>query len=436
MNKKLLFSLLLAVTYNSHAATNIQYYERSNSFLYESSESVGLEDSLGPEYKKWIMTLGYSYKSSPLTLKSENNQKTYTSVIDWFQTLNLGGAYRVNDSWSVGISTSLVQSKISGDTKFGLADTNLRLNYRRPISSTAAWGVHLLATAPTGIEARYTSDSGPGLGLALAFEQNLAFMQYVVKLGYLGNAKAKDAFDANLDQTQRVQGSIGLYFPVTDRIAVTSDFEKTWTMPVKTVFNPNELKAGIRYAASASMAYFAGAGIDSINSSEPLDTRLYAGLKYSPQDERKHSEPEKKPEVVEAPVNKDPNCYDVDKVEETYSAMIRFDNNKDIVNDVSRPEFEKLIAYTKDHFYNISHVSIHGHASKPGTDSYNFKLSKSRAKKISIGLLDLGLEPKLLETKGKGKKELIKLGDTEDDHLVNRRAEIKVWTRVLKKECK
>mgnify|MGYP002379427146 FL=1 len=116
--------------------------------------------------------------------------------------------------------------------------------------------------------------------------------------------------------------------------------------------------------------------------------------------------------------------------------MIRFDNNKDIVNDISRPEFEKLIAYTKEHFYNISHVSIHGHASKPGTDSYNFKLSKSRAKKISIALLELGLEPKLLETKGKGKKELIKLGDTEDDHLVNRRVEIKVWTRILKKECK
>ncbi len=436
MSKKLLLSVLLAITCNSHAATNIQYYERSNSFLYESTESVGLDDSLAPEYRKWIMTLGYSYKSSPLTLKSENNQKTYTSVIDWFQTLNFGAAYRLNESWSLGLTGSFVQSKISGDTEFGVADTNLRLNYRRPITATTAWGVHALATAPTGNGERYTSDSGVGLGLAFAFEQNMTLLQYVVKLGYLGNSKAKDDVDENLNQTQRVHGSIGLFFPITDRLAMTTDFEKTWTLPVKTVFNPNELKVGVRYAASADMAYFAGVGIDSINSSEPLDTRLYGGLKYSPQDEPKHSEPAVANDIVNTPVNKNPECYDVDKVEETYSAMIRFDNNKDIVNDISRPEFEKLIAYTKEHFYNISHVSIHGHASKPGTDSYNFKLSKSRAKKISIALLELGLEPKLLETKGKGKKELIKLGDTEDDHLVNRRVEIKVWTRILKKECK
>lgn len=436
MNTKLLFSIVLLLASESQAATNIQYYERSNSLLYESSESVGLEDSLAPDYKRWILTLGYSYKSSPLTLKSENNQKTYTSVIDWFQTLNFGGGYRLNENWTLGLTGSLVQSKISGDTAFGMADTNFRLNYRHSLTATTAWGLHALLTAPTGNSERFTSDSGVGLGLAFALEKNLTWLQYVIKLGFLGNTKAKDDVDANLDQTQRVQGSVGVFIPLNNRLAVTSDFEKTWTMPVKNVFNPNELKLGVRYVANADMVYFAGVGIDSVNGSEPLDTRLYAGLKFSPQKTEKRSESEQKVNVVDVVPNKNPECYDIDKVQETYSAMIRFDHNKDIVNDVSRPEFEKLIAYTKERFYNISHVSIHGHASKPGTDSYNYRLSKNRAKKISTALLELGLEPKLLETKGKGKKELIKLGDTEDDHLVNRRVEIKVWTRELKKECK
>ena len=404
--------------------------------LYESSESVGLEDSLSPEYKKWMATLGISYKSSPLTLKSEDNLKTYTSVVDWFQTLNFGGAYRLNESWTVGLTGSLVQSKINGDTSVGLADTNLRLNYRRPISATAAWGVHALVTAPTGSGSKFTSDTGVGLGIAVAFEQNMSLLQYVAKIGYLGNSKAKDDVDGNLDQSQRVIASISGLLPLTDRWAVTSDFEKTWTLPIKTVFNPNELKVGARYAASPNMNYFAGMGLDSVNNAEPLDTRVYIGLKYSPEENKVVSASLATPEPKKEDVNKNPECYDVDKVEETYSAMIRFDNNKDVLNEVSRPEFEKLITYSKEHFYNISHVTIHGHASKPGTDSYNFKLSKKRARTISEALLQLGLDPKLLETKGKGKKELIKLGDTEDDHSVNRRAEIKVWTRELKKECK
>lgn len=435
MDKKLLIIIFLIAAWRGHSATNIQYYERSNSLLYESTESVGLEESLSPEFKKWMVTLGYSYKSSPLTLKSEDNLKTYTSVIDWFQTLNFGGALRWNQTWSIGVTGSLVQSKISGDTQTNLADTDVRINFRRPISPTSAWGVHALVTVPTGNANRYTSDSGVGLGLAMAFEQNKSLFQYVVKIGYLGNSKAKDDSDSNLDQSERLNFSIAGLLRLTDHWALTSDFDKTWTLPIKTIFNPNELKLGARYAASNSLFCFAGIGIDSINNGEPLDTRVYAGLKYSPEEETKIvSTPT--PEPLKEEVNKNPECYDVDKVVETYSAMIRFDNNKDVLNDQSRPEFEKLIVYSKEHFYNISHVSIHGHASKPGTDSYNFRLSKSRAKNISSALLQLGLDPKLLETKGKGKKELIKLGDTEDDHQINRRAEIKVWTRVLKKECK
>lgn len=433
MDNRLLIFLLLLAGWNVQSATNVQYYERSNSLLYESSESVGLEDSLSPEYKKWMVTLGYSYKSSPLTLKSEDNNTTYTSVIDWFQTVNFGGAYRWNESWTVGFTGSLVQSKISGDSAAHLADTNLRLNYRRSLSATVAWGVQTLVTLPTGNGDRYTSDAGVGLGLAFAFEQNMSLFQYVAKIGYLGNSKAKDAVDPNLDQSQRVMVSLSGLLPLTNRIGITSDFEKIWTLPIKTVFNPNELKVGARYAASSRLYYFAGIGMDSVSNSEPLDTRIYAGLKFSPAEEKTASTPVP---VTKEEVNKNPECYDVNEVEETYSAMIRFDNNKDVLNDLSRPEFEKLIGYTKERFYNISHVTIHGHASKPGSDSYNIKLSNKRAKNISSALLQLGLEPKLLETKGKGKRELIKLGDTEDDHQVNRRAEIKVWTRVLKKECK
>lgn len=430
-----IFFFIFSLCLNSFSATNIQYYERSNSLLYESSESVGLDESLTPEFKNWMATLGYSYKSSPLTLKSEDNQTTYTSIIDWFQTINYGGAYRLNKTWLIGITGSVVHSKISGNFSTHLSDTNFRINFRHSISPSTAWGIHALITVPTGSESQYLSDSGTGLGLSLAFEQNISLFQYITKIGYLENSKAVHETDINLNQSKRLIASLSLYKPLADVWGLTLDFEKIWTLPIKTIFNPNELKIGTRYAFSKNFFCFAGVGVDSINGSEPLDTRIYAGIKYSPEDDQIiQSSPHPTNSKIE--IIKNPDCYDINQVEETYSAMILFDNNKDLVNNISRPEFEKLIHYTKDHFYNISHVTIHGHASKPGTDNYNFKLSNKRALNISTALLQLGLEPNLLESKGKGKKELIKLGDTEDDHQVNRRAEIKVWTRVLKKECK
>lgn len=415
-------------------SANVQYYERSNSMLYDTSESVGLEDSLSPEFKEWMMTLGYSYKSSPLLLKSENNQKTYSSVIGQFQTLNFGAGYRLNPHWRLGLTSALVGATISGEQKFNLNDTNFRLHYRNDLTSTSAWGLHFLITTPTGSKQTYTTDDGLGFGIGAAIEQNLKLFQYVANLTYLENPSAKDPTDINLDQRQRLMLNLSGLMPLTARWSATADFDKTWTVPIKTVFNPNELRAGLRYSENPDWAFFGGLGADSITSEEPLELRLYAGLKFSPQKESKpivaRAEPVKKDEIT------DPKCYDVDKVYNGYQSTIHFPNNKDIISASSREELSLLIQFTKDHVYKISHVTVEGHASKPGSDDYNLKLSKKRAQRMSKILLDLGIDKKLLDFDGKGKKQLISYGNEEADHQLNRRVEVKVWIKELRKECK
>lgn len=428
-------TLLLLSSVKSFAdSANVQYYERSNSMLYDTAESVGLEDSLSPEFKEWMMTLGYSYKSSPLLLKSENNQKTYSSVISQFQTLNFGAGYRLNSHWRIGFTSALVGSKMNNEQKFNLNDTNLRLHYRHDLTSTTAWGLHLLASTPTGNTQTYTSDDGIGLGIGAAFEQNLKLLQYVANLTYLENPSAKDPTDINLDQRKRLMLNLSGLMPLTAKWSATADFDKTWTLPIKTVFNPNELRAGLRYSENPNWAFFGGLGADSVTSEEPLELRLYAGLKFSPTKDDKpqsaHTEPTVKKEIT------DPKCYDVDKIYNGYQSTIHFPNNQDIISASSREELSLLIQFTKDHVYKISHVTVDGHASKPGSDAYNLKLSKKRAQRMSKILLDLGIDKKLLEFDGKGKKQLISYGNDEADHKLNRRVEVKVWIKELRKECK
>lgn len=68
-----------------------------------------------------------------------------------------------------------------------------------------------------------------------------------------------------------------------------------------------------------------------------------------------------------------------------------------------------------------------GHTDKTGTEAYNLTLSERRAEAVKQTLLTAHPELKgLLKTQGKGESELRYLGDTEQDHQLNRRVEVQL----------
>ena len=77
-------------------------------------------------------------------------------------------------------------------------------------------------------------------------------------------------------------------------------------------------------------------------------------------------------------------------------------------------------------FANKTFVLI-GHTDKRGTAEYNQALSEQRARAVAV-FLNTGFKGMAdrIRTEGRGKRELIYLGEGEDDHRLNRRVEIKI----------
>ncbi|WP_245586323.1 OmpA family protein [Olivibacter sitiensis] len=69
---------------------------------------------------------------------------------------------------------------------------------------------------------------------------------------------------------------------------------------------------------------------------------------------------------------------------------------------------------------------IDGHSSAEGTAEYNMSLSIDRANAVKMYLVNAGISPDNLSTKGYGATKPATSNDTEHDRALNRRVEIKV----------
>lgn len=69
-------------------------------------------------------------------------------------------------------------------------------------------------------------------------------------------------------------------------------------------------------------------------------------------------------------------------------------------------------------------VEIHGHTDDIGSSEYNQKLSERRAEAVMNYLVDTGIDPKIVDTKGHGKTSPVVPGTTPKARAKNRRVEI------------
>src|SRR5690606_31197365 len=86
--------------------------------------------------------------------------------------------------------------------------------------------------------------------------------------------------------------------------------------------------------------------------------------------------------------------------------------------------------------YDSTEVVIEGHTDNVGTDSYNLKLSKQRARAVEDYALSLGVDRGRLSSKGLGETQPIASNDTETGRQDNRRVQfVIVANEALKKEA-
>jgi outer membrane protein OmpA-like peptidoglycan-associated protein len=109
----------------------------------------------------------------------------------------------------------------------------------------------------------------------------------------------------------------------------------------------------------------------------------------------------------------------------TFSSGILFDVDKADLKDYSRAELAKLATILNK--YDDTNILLAGHTDSTGSDEYNLKLSRRRAKSVSDYLSIQNVNPERSTVYGYGKSDPIASNDTVDGRAQNRRVEVAIW---------
>lgn len=118
---------------------------------------------------------------------------------------------------------------------------------------------------------------------------------------------------------------------------------------------------------------------------------------------------------------------DLERASDGTTAILQnifFDVDKYDLKDKSVTELQKILRFLKE---NPSvKVEISGHTDNSGSPSYNVQLSEKRAQSVNNYLIERGIAPERLRTKGYGSDQPIADNTTEEGRQKNRRIEFKV----------
>ena len=112
---------------------------------------------------------------------------------------------------------------------------------------------------------------------------------------------------------------------------------------------------------------------------------------------------------------------------EGHLSLINFDFDKYAIKDEMKPLLQKNAEWLLRH--GKIQIAIEGHRDERGTEEYNMALGEKRAKAAQAYLVSLGVPAERMTVISYGKSKLLSLGNSEDDHYQNRRAEFRVTAK-------
>jgi peptidoglycan-associated lipoprotein len=104
---------------------------------------------------------------------------------------------------------------------------------------------------------------------------------------------------------------------------------------------------------------------------------------------------------------------------------IFYDYNSYALREESKPNLDKLVKLLED--TPDAMIQINSHTDERGQAKYNMELSDNRAKSVVMYLIEKGIKPARLSSKGYGfSMPVVKGAKTEEEHQLNRRTAFKV----------
>jgi OOP family OmpA-OmpF porin len=101
-----------------------------------------------------------------------------------------------------------------------------------------------------------------------------------------------------------------------------------------------------------------------------------------------------------------------------------FDNGKSTLQESAYPVLDELVAYMKRK--DDDRIELGGHTDNVGNPASNLKLSQDRANTVRDYLVEKGIDPNRIVTKGYGHTKPISKNNTAEGRAENRRTEVTI----------
>lgn len=127
----------------------------------------------------------------------------------------------------------------------------------------------------------------------------------------------------------------------------------------------------------------------------------------------------------------DDGCPDAVRIEQSelrLPAPIPFAVGRAELLPESAPTLEQILAILRDH-PDIRVLSIEGHTSDEGTEAFNLRLSRQRARAVYEWLVERGVDRRRLRHEGFGLTRPLVANDSEENRRRNRRVEFRIVER-------
>lgn len=113
--------------------------------------------------------------------------------------------------------------------------------------------------------------------------------------------------------------------------------------------------------------------------------------------------------------------------EASVDLWVNYDFNQDSLSAKGREQADALATVMNSSSFSEAVFVLIGHTDSQGADEYNLDLSRRRALRLSEYLVSRFKIPAgRIRTEGRGERELKMPGNTERDHAVNRRVEVRL----------
>jgi outer membrane protein OmpA-like peptidoglycan-associated protein len=113
-----------------------------------------------------------------------------------------------------------------------------------------------------------------------------------------------------------------------------------------------------------------------------------------------------------------------DMLKVTFDSAILFDSDKAELKGSATDNLTKVANVLNE--YPETNLMIEGHTDSQNTEPYNQRLSERRADAVKVYLIEKGVGPSRLKTKGYGEMTPVATNETPEGRAQNRRVEVKI----------